>query len=294
MLNELFQVLIFPGFLAAVIIGLLYQGIMRKVAAHMQHRVGPPIWQPFFDFLKLMSKENIQTKNSVGFLMTICPIISFSSMLTVIIFVPIAGFNLLNFSGSMFVVIYFLVMSSAFLAISGFATRNPFGNIGSIREITQMVSYEFPFIVSFITIGLLTGFRIAPINSLYAPLLPFTFFAFLMGALGKLSLPPFHVPEAEQEIVAGPFTEYSGPRLAMFELARSVSFWVIVSIGAVLFLGANNILSFAVNSLILLFVLIVFRVIFARLRISNTFRVYWFIVGPLAIIDLVRVIFGFI
>lgn len=290
MFEMLFQALVFPGFLAAFVIGFLYLGIVRKVAAHMQHRIGPPIWQPFLDFFKLLSKENIQTKDSVGFLLTLCPIISFASVLTVIIFVPVAGFGMVSFQGSVFVVIYFLVMSSAFLALAGFATGNPFGSVGGIREITQLVSYEFPFVVSLITIGYLTGFEIIPYFSLH---FPFAFLAFLTGVLGKLSLPPFHIPEAEQEIVAGPLTEYSGPRLAMFELARAIGFWVLISIGAVFFLGAGNIVMFAVNSLALLFVLIIFRVVFARLRISNAFRLYWFIIGPLAVIDLVRALVGF-
>jgi NADH-quinone oxidoreductase subunit H len=113
-----------------------------------------------------------------------------------------------------------------------------------------------------------------------------------MGVLGKLSLPPFHIPEAEQEIVAGPLTEYSGPRLAMFELARGTAFWVLISLGAVFFLGASNLVNFAVNSLVLLAILIIFRVVFARLRITNAFRLYWFVIGPLAVIDLIRVITG--
>lgn len=290
MFDMLLQALVFPGFLAAFIIGFLYLGIARKVAAHMQHRVGPPVWQPFLDFFKLLSKENIQTKDSVGFLMTLCPIVSFASLLTVIIFIPVAGFGMVSFPGSVFVVIYFLIMSSAFIALAGFATGNPFGSVGAVREITQLISYEFPFIVSLITIGYLTGFEIVPYFSLH---FPFAFFAFLTGVLGKLSLPPFHIPEAEQEIVAGPLTEYSGPRLAMFGLSRAVGFWVLISLGAVFFLGAGDIVMFAVNSLALLLVLIIFRVVFARLRISNAFRLYWFVIGPLAIIDLVRAVVGF-
>ncbi len=290
MFEILFQALVFPGFIASFVIGFLYAGIVRKIAAHMHHRIGPPVWQPFLDFVKLMSKENITKKGSVDFLMTFSPVISFASMLTVIAFVPVAGSGMLSFGGSVFVVIYLLVMSSAFLALAGFATGNPFGSVGSIREITQLVSYEFPFIVSLITVGFLTGFEIVPYFALH---FPFAFFAFLAGVLGKLSLPPFHIPEAEQEIVAGPLTEYSGPRLAMFELARAVGFWVLISLGAVFFLGAGDLVTFAVNSLALLAVLIVFRVIFARLRISSAFRLYWFVIGPLAVIDLVRVVAGF-
>ncbi len=284
---DLFQLLIFPGFAAAFFIGFLYIGVMRKISARMQHRVGPPVWQPFLDFFKLMSKENITTRDTMGLIATLCPIVSFAAMLTVAMFIPIAGFQLLSFDGGLFVVIYLLITSSVFFAISGFAAGNPFASVGSIRELTQLFAYEFPFIVALLTVGVLSAFELTPYFALY---FPFTFFAFLMGAMGKLALPPFHIPEAEQEIVAGPLTEYSGPRLALFELARATSFWVMISLGAVLFLAATSLLMFAVSSLILLLVLTIFRVVFARVRISQAFRIYWFIVGPLAVIDLIRAI----
>jgi NADH-quinone oxidoreductase subunit H len=284
---ELFQVLVFPGFAAAFFIGFLYLGIMRKISARMQHRVGPPVWQPFLDFFKLMAKENITTQNTIGVIATLCPVVSFAALLTTAMFLPIAGFQLLSFEGGLFVIIYLLITSSVFYAISGFAAGNPFASVGSIRELTQLFAYEFPFIVALLTVGVLNAFELTPYFALY---FPFTFFAFLMGVLGKLSLPPFHIPEAEQEIVAGPLTEYSGPRLALFELARATSFWVLISLGAVLFLAANDILMFAVDSLVLLFLLIIFRVVFARVRIAQAFRIYWFVVGPLAVIDLIRAI----
>ena len=293
--QNVFNMLVFPGFLAAFIIGFLYMGIVRKVSARMQHRIGPPLWQPFFDFFKLLSKENITTRDATGALATLCPVVSFASLLTVALFIPIAGLpgmfsvHPISFQGSLFVVLYFLIMSSVFFAIAGFAAGNPFASLGSIRELTQLFAYEFPFVISLVTIGVLTGFRIVP---LFALQLPFAFFAFLMGVLGKLSLPPFHIPDAEQEIVAGPTTEYSGPRLAMFELAKAAGFWVLISLGAVLYLGANSLLTFAVYSLALLAILIVFRVVFARVQIAQAFRFYWFVVGPLALIDLARVLLG--
>ncbi|MEM5871532.1 MAG: complex I subunit 1 family protein [Candidatus Aenigmatarchaeota archaeon] len=287
--QKAFELFIFPGFLSAFIIGFLYMGLMRKLAARMQHRIGPPIWQPFFDFFKLMSKENIETKDSFPLITTLCPIISFAALLTVAMFIPIAFSNPLSFEGSLIMVIYFLVIASVFFAIAGFAAGNPFASVGSIRELTQLFAYEFPFIIALLTVGIATSFVLTPY---LAYQYPFALFAFLMGALGKLSLPPFHIPEAEQEIVAGPLTEFSGPKLAMFELAKAAAYWVIISLGAVLFLGAHDLFSFAVNSLVILFLLIIFRVVFARLRIDQAFRIYWFIVAPLALIDLIRVIVG--
>jgi len=288
-ISLLFYILIFPGFLTAFIIGFLYMGIMRKIAARMQHRIGPPIWQPFFDFFKLMSKENITTKETVGLLATFCPIISFAAMLTVVMLLPIPGYTPLSFEGSLFVLIYFLIMSSVFFAIAGFAAGNPFASVGSIRELSQLFAYEFPFIIALVTIGVANAFSLTPYIAVN---FPFALFAFFTSILGKLSLPPFHIPEAEQEIVAGPLTEYSGPRVAMFELVKAASYWVLISLGAVLFLGANNISMFVLASLSILILLIIFRVVFARLTISQAFRIYWFIIAPLALIDLIRALLG--
>ncbi len=285
----LFRLLVFPGLAAAFFVGFLYMGIMRKTAARGQGRIGPPVWQPFLDFFKLMSKENITTKGTTGFVATLCPVISFASLLTAGIFIPVAGSGLFSFPGDLLVVVYFLILSSACLAVAGFASSNPFSSLGSVRELTQLFAYEFPFVVSLVTVGFLTRFTVAPSFSLA---FPFATFAFFMGVLGKLSLPPFHVPDAEQEIVAGVTTEYSGPRLAMFELAKAAGYWVLISLGAVLFLGAADIVLFAAASLGLLALLITFRLVFARVSVDQAFRIYWFIIGPLAVIDLVRAAMG--
>jgi NADH-quinone oxidoreductase subunit H len=110
--------------------------------------------------------------------------------------------------------------------------------------------------------------------------------------MASLSLPPFHISEAEQEIVGGPFAEYSGPRLALFSLAHAVKFWVIISLGVVMFLGGGTLEWFLIKSLALVIVLAVAKNVFARLRIDQSFRLLWLGIAPLALIDLVRVIFG--
>jgi len=289
MLQEIFFLLVFPGLLAAVGFGLIYEGLARKITARMQSRIGPPVWQPFFDWVKLMSKENITPKNGVGFLMTLCPVIAFASVLSAIIFIPVAGFSPAGFQGNMLIVIYLLVIYTLSFAVAGWASGSPLGSVGSIRELTLLFSYEFPFIVSLLTIGFMTGFQVSPFLALHFPL---AFLAFLVSVIGSLSLPPFHVAEAEQEIVGGPLAEYSGPRLGMFSLAKAVKFWVLISLGAVMFLGGGPIEWFLIKSLALVILVSVAKTVFARLRIDQAFRLFWFVIGPLALIDLIRAIFG--
>jgi NADH-quinone oxidoreductase subunit H len=289
MIQEIIYLLVFPGLVAAGAIGLLYEGIVRKITARMQSRVGPPVWQPFFDWLKLMSKENITPKNGVGFAMTICPVIAFSAALSAVVFVPVAGVYLALFPGNLLVVIYFLAIYTLALAAAGWASGSPLGSVGAIREVTQLFAYEFPLIVSLLTIGVMTGFAVMPFLALHFPL---AFFAFIVSAMGALSLPPFHVPDAEQEIVGGPLVEYSGPRLGMFSLAKAVKFWALVSIGAVMFLGGGPLEWFFLKSLALVVLIAVVKSVFGRLRIDQSFRFFWLIVGPVALIDLIRALFG--
>lgn len=291
MINEIFFLLVFPGLLAAAFFGLLYEGIARKITARMQSRIGPPVWQPFFDWVKLMSKENITPRNGVSFVMTICPVIAFASALSAVVFIPVTGYSPASFSGNMLVVIYLLVVYTLSFAVAGWASGSPLGSVGSIRELTLLLSYEFPFIVSLLTIGFMTGFTISPF---LAWQLPLAFFAFLVSVIGSLSLPPFHVPDAEQEIVGGPLVEYSGPRLGMFSLAKAVKFWVLISLGTVMFLGGGTIEWFLIKSLALVILVSVAKTVFARLRIDQTFRLFWLVIGPLALIDLIRVMFGWV
>jgi NADH-quinone oxidoreductase subunit H len=289
MLQEIFFMLVFPGLLSAGFFGLLYEGIVRKLAARMQSRVGPPVWQPFLDWIKLMSKENITPRNGVGFVMTLCPVMAFAAALSVVVFIPVAGFSPALFSGNVLVVIYLLALYTLCFAVAGWASGSPLGSVGSIREITLLFSYEFPFIVSLLTIGFMTGFTVSPFLAWHFPL---ALLAFMASVMASLSLPPFHVPDAEQEIVGGPLAEYSGPRLGMFSLAHAVKFWVLISLGAVMFLGGGPIEWFLIKSLALVFVVTATRVAFARLRIDQAFRLFWLVIGPLALIDLIRAIFG--
>ena len=289
MFQEIFYLFVFPGLLAAGFFGLLYEGIARKISARFQNRVGPPLFQPFFDFVKLMSKENITPRNGVGFVMTMCPVLAFAAVLAAIPFIPVAGLSPAAFQGNLLIVIYLLVVYTLCLAMAGWASGSAYGSMGSIREITQLFAYEFPFIVSLLTVGILTGLTVSPF---LAWQLPLAFLAFIVSSMAALSLPPFHVPEAEQEIVGGPLAEYSGPRLAMFSLAHAVKFWVLVSLGAVMFLGGGPIEWFFIKSLALLLVVIIAKNVFARLRIDQAFRLLWLGIAPLALIDLVRVVFG--
>jgi len=299
---QAFGIIVYPGLLFVVLFSMLYFGILRKLAARMQNRIGPPITQPFFDTLKLFGKESIQPEQAKpGF--TLWPIIALASVLVAGLLTPMAGAAGLQVPGGFIVLIYFLLFGSLAIYLAGFSSSNPFSTVGAMRGVIQMIGYEFPFIVSLVVPVLIAG-SLSPLAvnahqvSAGLPwlgmLFPLACLAYFTAVLAKTELPPFHVPDAHQELVTGYSTEYSGFRLAMLELARMVKTFVLIALGIAFFLGGAGpglvgFGIFIIKSLAVLCVLALARVLFARIRIDHVLRVTW-IIGALALVDLVRVL----
>ena len=290
----IFEVLIYPGILFTVFMSIFYYGIVRKIVARMQNRVGPSWFQPFYDLLKLLGKEDIDPEQAKpGY--TLWPLIALTCALMVALIIPMAGIVAIPGAADLLIVIYFITFSSIALYMSGFASGNPFGVIGSIRGIIQMIAYEFPFVVSvLVPVFLLKTLNPMEINLFqitngpFAYMFPFAAIAFLISILGEAEIPPFHVPRAHQEIVSGYATEYSGPRLALLELTHFVKLFVMISLFQALYLGGSlTFLTFLTRTLLVLLIVIVSSTVMARLRINGTLKILW-IFGFIALIDLVR------
>jgi NADH-quinone oxidoreductase subunit H len=289
------ELLLYPGLLFLIVMSFLYSGILRKAAARMQNRIGPPVWQPVLDFLKLLGKDDLVPEQAKpGY--TFWPMLSIASVIVAGLMVPVGGMLAFPLETNLLVIFYFLAMSSVSLYLAGFASSNPFAVVGSSRKITQSVGYEFPFIISILVPAMFVGSMNPLTISSYqssglwlGALFPFAFLSFIVALLAKTETPPFHVPNAHQEIVAGYYTEYSGARLAFIELAHFTKLFVLLALGVALFMGPSpDIFSFVLKSLVLLLVATVSRAVFARLRIDHVLRYAW-LFGAISVIDLVRV-----
>ncbi len=295
MISGAVAVLVYPGFVFLVLASMIYYGILRKLAARMQNRIGPPIWQPVLDFIKLVGKEDmIPEQAKPGF--TLWPFMAVTSVIIAGLLTPVAGIVPLSFTGDIIILIYFLAFGSLAIYLAGFSSSNPFGVVGSTRGLVQMIGYEFPFIVSVlvpvISAGMLSPFLINTYQVHYGWIglsFPFAAIAYFIAILAKVEIPPFHAPGAHQEIVSGYSTEYTGTRLAMMELAHMIKLFVLISLGIALFFGgAGDIAMFLVKSLVLLFIITLARVLVARFRIDQILKFTWFF-GFVALIDIVRV-----
>jgi formate hydrogenlyase subunit 4 len=234
--------------LAAPFVGGLLAGVDRVLTAKMQNRVGPPILQPFYDVLKLLSKESMRVNRTQNFYV-------FCFMVLIILTGAIffAGFDLLLF-------LFALTLASVFLIIAGFSVPSPYSHVGTEREMLQVLAYEPMLIIAIIGMyQVAQTFSVGEIAlSPKVPMilyLPGIFVGFLFVLTIKLRKSPFDLStshHAHQELVKGITTEFSGPTLAMIEVAH----WYenVFLLGFVyLFFGWNPIVGAVAVALVYLF-----------------------------------------
>lgn len=297
---SILALLIFPGGLFLLAGGLAYEWADRKLVAQFQNRIGPRWFQPLADVFKLLAKEEVVPDGVQRGLFLALPVVALASALTAALYVPMAGLApAYGFAGDLVVALYLLSVMTLCMGLAGANTIDRFSLIGATRTLTQLFSYEAPFLLSLLGPAILAGtWRIGAINEYAGSHLwmivtqPVGFIVALIGLMGKLELPPFDAPEAETEIVSGALTEYSGRGLALFRIGKDVELLIGLTLVAAFYLGGlSNPLFFLVKTLVLLLVLAGLQSLFARLRIDQTVGLWWRLGAMLALIQLL-VLFG--
>jgi NADH-quinone oxidoreductase subunit H len=282
-LTVIVAMLIFPGGLFLLASGLAYEWADRKLLALFQNRIGPRWFQPLADTIKLLAKEEIIPEKANKLLFIGLPIVALAGGLTAALYVPIAGIKpVYSFSGDLIVTLYLLSLLSLCMGLAGTNTLDRFSMIGATRTLTQVFSYEAPFLLALLIPAAAAGsWQIGTIaayteNHWLILTQPLGFIVALVGLMGKLEMPPFDAPEAHTEISAGAMTEYSGRGLAFFDLARAVELIVGLTLVAAIYLGGvSNPLWFLVKTLVLLLTLVGIQALLTRLRIDQTVGLWW-------------------
>ena len=301
-MKALFYILIFPGFLFVSVFGLAAEFIDRKLHARLQNRVGPPWFQPLADFIKLLGKEDIIPKDANRWMFKLAPLFALASVITAFLYIPLWKHDsLLSFNGDLIVVLYLLTIPTLAIFIGGWYSTSLYARIGSIRSIMQLFAYEVPLFMAILSGALMSDtWSLSGIAEFYSRkpwLCLFNiigFFVALVALLGKLEKAPFDIPEAETEIVAGSFTEYSGRWFAFLRMALDVEMVVGAALLAAVFLplwlGFNHWLGVIVFIAKVLFVVVLIsllRTIFARLRIDQMINFCWKYMVPFAMLQLI-------
>jgi formate hydrogenlyase subunit 4 len=303
-----------------LIFGLFYKGVDRKLSAHMQGRIGPPLRQPFRDVVKLFTKENIIPENAISWIFNLAPLVGLVATITILLYLPLGGFQpLFMGKGDLILILYLLLIPSLAMVVGGFSSGSPYATVGAQREMATMMAYEFPLAIIIISIAWrlsleggtavfsLTTMSSIPVWNIAGPLGFIGFIILLLVLLivtpAELSKIPFDSPEAETEIAGGLLVEYSGRNLAMFYLTDGVKTLVMASLIVALFfpynlsplLGLQSYPAYAVDIifylfkvlLVVLFSVSLIRVAIARLKIDQIVYTYWV---PLTLLGLVGLI----
>ena len=210
------RILIFPGLLFAVPVAWFILWLERKFIAVLQQRIGPPFGQPFFDFIKLLGKSTPPRIGLEGELMRAWPLIAVSASAGAVGLLPVLPFRA-GFQGDLILLLALMEIPAICMIVAGFTSRSLFGEIGSAREAVLLVSYNVVFLLAATSIAVSQGsFRLEALAG--APPTPWRYLgllAILLCLPAKLHVNPFSLPNAEQEIYAGPMTEYAGFELAV-------------------------------------------------------------------------------
>lgn len=317
MIATILEALIFPGLAFAVSLGLVFEWLERKTMARMMGRVGPLVagpagfLQPLADFLKLLYKEEIVPEFADRTVFRFAPGLFFLTPLVSILFVPIAGPKAVaSFPLDLLFIIFLLAFSTFVVSVLSYSSASSFTTIASGRLVLQYVSYEIPLVIAIITPALLVRSLsvqeiVAGQSSLWNVLLmPLSLVVFLVALLAELEKPPFDIPSAKTEIVAGWLTEFSGRSLAFLTLSKEVSLVFGLSLATALFLGGplgpvpdNGVIAgllyavyFLVKVFALAFVVFMARTALARLKIVDAAVFFWKILLPVSLAQLFLVL----
>jgi ech hydrogenase subunit B len=229
--------------IAPLLGGLLY-GFERIVKARMQRRIGPPLLQPFYDFLKLADKRKMVVHSAHAFL----GIMHFFSLWFAV--------AILLLGGDLILVIFLHLLSSALLILAAYSTRSIFSHLGANRMAISILAYEPVLIIIAVSIYILTGsFDAGAAFSSEQPLLykmPLAFIALLLVLPIKLKKSPFDVAEAHQEITGGAEIEFSGIFFEAIYTAKWLDYVFCYTL-VFLYAGSNILLGIALMAFTFLY-----------------------------------------
>jgi NADH-quinone oxidoreductase subunit H len=305
--QSVFYLLVFPGLLFTSVAGLIVGWIDRKLSARFQFRQGPPFFQNFNDFFKLLGKELIIVKEGIKSIFVSAPIIAFSILVLISTIIGTALFFYQGFGGDVIVIMYLLMVYSIMVILGGASTGNVYSSIGAGREIKLLLADELVFILVCLIPIIKSGYQLKLEN-----ILAFQaeqgaiigsvsgIIAFIIGIIciqAKMALPPFHIPEAETEIVEGPFMEYSGPLLAFWKLNQYMMYIIFPFFLILLFLGGFNLHGIGILWAVLKYLLIVVIMIIIkntnpRFRIDTALNFFWKYATPIGLVGMILAVLG--
>ena len=234
----------------------LSMGVDRRITARMQNRRGPPLLQPFYDIGKLFSKRPQMLGDLQGLFAAFC--LTFQAV----------AFVLFAFGGDLLVAFFISSMGAVFLVLGAYSAPSPYSYLGANRELLAILAYEPVLFLVIIAVGINGSFLASEAPAGLLERIPLALAALVPVLVILLEKSPYDVPTAHQELVSGPYVEYSGRYLAMMELGRWFQLAFVYGVATLFVNGPDPLTNVAVKlaaAFILLLAAILIDNITARL-----------------------------
>ena len=289
----------------------------RVALGHIQRRPGPNRVGPYgllqlaADGIKLAFKESFVPAKTEKLLYVVAPTIAVAAAFLSWAVIPIGlWYNVQYWIADINIGILLIFGLSSLnvyaIFLGGYASENKFSLLGGLRSAAQLISYELALglalVPTFMIVGSLRLRDIVEYTVTWGPyhgpiplilLTPIGFVVYIIAAVAETNRAPFDLPEAEQELIGGFLTEYSGLKFVMYYLAEYVNMITVAALAALLFFGGwylwfvPPILAFLLKVVLFLFLYIWLRGTFPRLRYDMLMRLGWKVLLPLAIVNVV-------
>ncbi len=278
----------------------------RKVAGHMQFRLGPMevgphgILQTLADGIKLVSKQLVIPDEADKPLFLLAPIVSLVPIFAAMIPLPFSEtVQAWELNIGLLLIIALGLLNTLGILLAGWGSNNKYALLGGARAVAQILAYKIPLLICVMTIIMMTGsFSLRDIaiaqkdtwNVLYQPIL---FIVYIITVTLETNRSPFDFSEAESELVAGFHTEYSGMGFSLFFLAEYSYMFIAAGLATVLFLGGwhgpwlPGVAWTLIKIYSIIFLMMWFRWTFPRVRIDQMLSFGWKILLPLSLINFI-------
>ncbi len=307
----------FLGGVILVFIGLFAVLILtwgeRKVIGRMQDRIGPNRWgpyglfQPIADGIKMLTKEDIIPAGADPLVHLLAPILVIIPAVLIYAVIPFGdGVRGVDLNIGILYIIALSSIGTISMLMAGWSSNNKYSLLGAFRAVAQLITYEIPMVLSIIAIVLLAGSMsmVDIVESQTIPYMvsmPLVFLVYMVAASAELYRAPFDMIEADSELIAGYFTEYSGMKFVMFFMAEYINLLAMSGVIVTLFMGGwrffglEQILPllspfiFLAKCAVVIFIFWWTRATFPRIRIDHMLGLAWKALVPIALVNLMLV-----
>lgn len=269
--------------LVAFVVGLAMVLMLRKIAARIQRRVGPPLLQPLYDIVKLHGKT---TQVSHGLIHEIGIVMAIGGYVAAETLLPVPGMNGIAEKGGLIALLYMTMIPSLGLALGVGQCANPNGSIGISRALTAMLAYDIPMVI--VVFGVAYHFGTTNLVHIIAAQqaggietwgivqMPLLAIAGLFGLQAMLGKQPFEIYVAPAEIATGPMVEMGGKFLGGLFVMQCFQLYTAAVLYTSLFLGGGeNWISFLAKAFVVVAIPMTIAFLFPRYRTEDMVRLVW-------------------